>query len=333
MAPAPRERDLPRGELALAVYSHLHRHGTHTFEHAVQSLGLESDEVSAARDELLRLGLITSENSDSHVAILPESAVIKALEVGQRRLTEYRGAIADVHGTLDEIVNRYMPLGSSRNEEVTLSVLRDQRRINGYLDAMTSLAREEVLTMHPGPPPPLESLTESLDRDLHLAERGLRLRTIYLRSLAATGYVNDHLRTLESYGYEVRLAALLPVRMLIFDRRRALMPLNPTSIRSGAVVIESETFVQSLAGFFDYCWQNSSPLSATDETDAQSGLTEHDQAVLRMLASGAKDEAIARGLGVSVRTVSRTVGELTHRLGAESRFQAGVRAAQRGWLD
>ncbi|WP_165945224.1 hypothetical protein [Micromonospora sp. KC723] len=52
-----------------------------------------------------------------------------------------------------------------------------------------------------------------------------------------------------------------------------------------------------------------------------------------MLASGAKDDAIARSLGVSARAVTRTVGELTTVLGAGSRFQAGVRAAKLGWLD
>lgn len=64
-----------------------------------------------------------------------------------------------------------------------------------------------------------------------------------------------------------------------------------------------------------------------------SGLTEQQTAVLRLLASGAKDEAIARNLGVSVRTVTRIVAELTSELGATSRFQAGVLAARLGWLD
>ncbi|MEV1002950.1 hypothetical protein [Nonomuraea sp. NPDC050202] len=43
--------------------------------------------------------------------------------------------------------------------------------------------------------------------------------------------------------------------------------------------------------------------------------------------------AIARSMGVSTRTVTRLVGELTTILGASSRFQAGVRAARLGWLD
>ena len=54
--------------------------------------------------------------------------------------------------------------------------------------------------------------------------------------------------------------------------------------------------------------------------------------LLRQLAAGAKDEQIARTLGVSLRTVRRRIADLMTELGADSRFQAGVEAARRGWL-
>jgi DNA-binding NarL/FixJ family response regulator len=51
-----------------------------------------------------------------------------------------------------------------------------------------------------------------------------------------------------------------------------------------------------------------------------------------MLAAGAKDEQIARALGVSLRTVRRRVAALLADLGVRSRFQAGVEAMRRGWV-
>jgi DNA-binding NarL/FixJ family response regulator len=54
--------------------------------------------------------------------------------------------------------------------------------------------------------------------------------------------------------------------------------------------------------------------------------------LLELLADGLKDEAVARALGVSVRTVRRMVAELMNRLDARSRFQAAILAKQRGWL-
>jgi DNA-binding NarL/FixJ family response regulator len=41
---------------------------------------------------------------------------------------------------------------------------------------------------------------------------------------------------------------------------------------------------------------------------------------------------IARQLRLSRRTVTRRIAALLDRLGATTRFQAGVQAATRGWL-
>ncbi len=54
--------------------------------------------------------------------------------------------------------------------------------------------------------------------------------------------------------------------------------------------------------------------------------------LLQQLAVGAHDEQIARKLGISLRTVRRRVADLMRELGADTRFQAGVEAARRGWL-
>ena len=42
--------------------------------------------------------------------------------------------------------------------------------------------------------------------------------------------------------------------------------------------------------------------------------------------------AVARNLGLSLRTVRRRIAALMNDLGVDTRFQAGVEAARRGWL-
>ena len=54
--------------------------------------------------------------------------------------------------------------------------------------------------------------------------------------------------------------------------------------------------------------------------------------VLNLLAAGLTDDAMARHLGVSVRTVQRRVREICARLGARTRFQAGLQARRHGLL-
>ncbi|MGW4381014.1 response regulator transcription factor [Kitasatospora sp. NPDC004531] len=61
-------------------------------------------------------------------------------------------------------------------------------------------------------------------------------------------------------------------------------------------------------------------------------LSPMERQLLVLLAQGLTDAAAAKRLSVSVRTERRMVAELMHRLGASSRFDAGVRAARRRWI-
>ena len=51
-----------------------------------------------------------------------------------------------------------------------------------------------------------------------------------------------------------------------------------------------------------------------------------------MLAAGDKDEAIARKLRISPRTVRRVISSLMIECGADSRFQLAIAAVRLGWL-
>jgi DNA-binding NarL/FixJ family response regulator len=50
------------------------------------------------------------------------------------------------------------------------------------------------------------------------------------------------------------------------------------------------------------------------------------------MATGMKDDAIARVLDISRRTVQKHVSGAGTALGARTRFQIALRAAERGWL-
>jgi len=54
--------------------------------------------------------------------------------------------------------------------------------------------------------------------------------------------------------------------------------------------------------------------------------------LLGLLAEGLTDEVVAKRLNVSLRTERRMVAELMRRLGANGRFDAGVKAARRRWI-
>ena len=79
---------------------------------------------------------------------------------------------------------------------------------------------------------------------------------------------------------------------------------------------------------FERFWQLGTPIG----DDAEGELDGRDGQVLRLMAAGVTDAAIARHTGFSQRTVERRVRHLMGRLDAQTRFQAGVQAVHRGWL-
>jgi DNA-binding NarL/FixJ family response regulator len=62
---------------------------------------------------------------------------------------------------------------------------------------------------------------------------------------------------------------------------------------------------------------------------AASDLTNRQVLIGRLMATGAKDAAIARQLGLSLRTVRAEISALIAGLGARSRFQAGCLLVRR----
>ncbi|WP_419998789.1 TrmB family transcriptional regulator [Streptomyces boninensis] len=136
-------------------------------------------------------------------------------------------------------------------------------------------------------------------------------------------------------GEQARVLASAPTKLVIFDDRCAMLPLQPApSTISSMIVVHRSGLLQALCALFEDLWQRALPLdspaaAAATDTDRP---TEEELRLLHLLATGMPDQAIAKHLGLSHRTLQRRLQLLLNRLGATSRFQAGLRAATRGWL-
>ncbi|MFK0110786.1 LuxR C-terminal-related transcriptional regulator [Streptomyces sp. NPDC091217] len=120
----------------------------------------------------------------------------------------------------------------------------------------------------------------------------------------------------------------LRVELAVADRRLALLPLTFDLTDVRAVVVRPSALLDALVDFFELCRRQAVPLHG----EAGDELGDEDRSLLALMAAGLKDEAIARRLGWSPRTMRRRVSALLTRLGATNRFQAGAIAARRGWL-
>jgi DNA-binding NarL/FixJ family response regulator len=119
--------------------------------------------------------------------------------------------------------------------------------------------------------------------------------------------------------------------MLIFDRTHVLLPSSADDTQPGAVLVTARGMVAVLSAFFDQLWQSARPFGPP-KLAGPSDLSAQQRQLLRLLYQGNTDDAAARKLGVSVRTVRKVTAGLMRETGARTRFQLGSRAFERGWL-
>ena len=158
---------------------------------------------------------------------------------------------------------------------------------------------------------------------------GLRYRAIYPDTARTAPTLCRHLGALSVAGVAVRTLPQIPMNALIIDGSVAVLPADS---RNGSVaVLRLHSVVTTATELFERIWPDAVPL-ADNDIPVDTDLSLREREMLRLLALGATDEVAAAQLGISVRTVRRMVAQIMHRLGARSRFQAGVKAADRGWL-
>lgn len=159
---------------------------------------------------------------------------------------------------------------------------------------------------------------------------GLRYRTLYHQAVYADPALFASMTRMVELGEDARVLADLPVKLTIGDDHTALLVPDPQRAGvAGSLVVRTPGLLTALAGVFETLWTLGVPLTAGGTGEP---LSEQDRAIIGLMAAGVTDDVIARRLRLSRRTVVRRVAALLDRLGATTRFQAGVQAAHRGWL-
>lgn len=153
--------------------------------------------------------------------------------------------------------------------------------------------------------------------------RGVRYRVVVPEAARTAPALARQLTKLALAGAQVRTVADVRADLLVVDRTIAAY-----SADHGIAPFRLPGVVATAVEHFDQVWGTAAPLLP----GAREVLTDRERDLLRLLAAGVTDEAAAEELGISVRTVRRLMAGLMDRLGARSRFMAGAKAAERGWL-
>jgi len=295
-------------------------------------LGSSTVAVRRALDELSGLALVRPSAQDPGRlwAVSPDIGMEILMARRQAQLTAQQERLDASRAAAVQLIAEYAEL-TPETRQPGVEQLVGLDRIRDRLVSLTHGTKEEVLSFSPDSVLTDAAIAASRPLNEELLGRGVRMRTVYLDSVRNSRPTIEHANWLAGIGGEVRTAALLPIRMLIVDRSTALIPVRSDDTAMGAAVLTGEGMLTALHALFESVWAGAQPLADAPACGAD-GLTPQQATAIRLLAEGHTDEAIAKRLGVSPRTARRMANDLMERLSARSRFEAGVRAVQRGWL-
>lgn len=332
-----------QGALAQRVYRAVLLDPQWTPGGIAQGVGASEVAVDDALRQLGAVGLVAPSpaSASGYAAVDPDAALTRLFAIENRQLTRHQEEVAQTRDAIAVIMRDFLDIRAAQRNAVEIEEMRDPAQINAFLDDIASLVREEEWGMHVGSPPPVEVVDDMLLRDKAVLSAGISMRALYLRRHAQDPFMAGYLEELALAGVQVRVATHLPFRMLLIDQDLALVPINPADSSQGAFAIRGGELVRSLRAVYEHCWISAAPFEtasgrpAQDESTGQgdAALSPSEEVIVRLLADGAKDDAIARRLGVSTRTLSRMISALLERLGVQTRFQAALEIGRRGWLE
>ncbi|APU13949.1 transcriptional regulator, luxR family [Actinoalloteichus fjordicus] len=135
-------------------------------------------------------------------------------------------------------------------------------------------------------------------------------------------------------GLSVRVADQVFGGMVLLGWELAAF-LNPASNsdEDRVLTVRDPQLVRLFHTLFDYEWTRASPPYVESETgEDHDEIDEEDVLLLTMISNTVKDQAIARALGVSIRTLHRRIAALQSRFAVRSRVELIVAAMRSGLI-
>jgi DNA-binding CsgD family transcriptional regulator len=297
----------------------------------VERSGFILNEVENAIGKLRTLTLLQlRSNSDGLFAISPEHGMEILLAAQQAELASFQRRVELSRAAAARMIAQHTRFGTENDTpEVEYVAGIDAIRIR--LETLSAAVASEVMTFSP---------TKHTEADASAGKQAttryvgtaVTSKSIYQHSALQDPPTVEYIKWLARNGFELRTTAALPSRMVIFDRKIAMLPMSSEDSREGAVVLYGKATVAAFCSLFDWIWERAIPVDLKPgKRDEVADALEVE--AIWLLAQGYTDETVAKRLGVSPRTSRRIVESMMRRLGARSRFQAGVFAERHGLLN
>lgn len=292
------------------IYRSLALTGPATPRQLVSQLGVEAGRVSRALDELAGFGAARPAfgGRDGRWSAIDVDVVVSRARRPRAPvpLTEHcRRHLAAVSG-----------LHLERVPETAVHRLVSRSSVRDRIADLVAAERHEHLAINTEEVISADAAAAAGPLDRALVARGVRLRTMGL-----TAQDGSHDTTFVA-GIEHRQATALPLKLMVFDRRRALFPADPVNFEAGAIEIDDAGAVEALTRFFYRIWDGA--VDPRRRAHPPIVLSHREKSIVSLLATGLSEEATATSLGISRRTVGYALRGLMDRLGVDNRFQLAL---------
>jgi hypothetical protein len=317
------------------VYRELVQAGPSSVDALALRLGFGRDSVAAAV-EILESKSLATRDPVGLVQTAPPQLALGAL------LTAQRHALGQAELTAAALDEAYHA-ASAQNAHELVQVVVGADQVLQRLEYLQLNAETELLALVQAKveiPETCEGEAESV-----AVQRGVSYRVVIERA-GLNGPPSE--RTLSSavpVGEQLRVIESVPTKMVIADRCTVMLPLSvPGSTDDGpmALISRAPGLVNAMIGLFESIWQRALPVRRNgDEFDGMPLIVDEpnltlptplDLRILSLLLVGATDAAIAKQLGLGLRTVQRRVAHMMELAEVSTRLQLGWQAHERGWL-
>ncbi|MCD0485363.1 LuxR C-terminal-related transcriptional regulator [Streptacidiphilus sp. ASG 303] len=282
--------------------------------------------ASADQEALQRLvetGLLTYVATDSaYVAVDPDLLRARwgiALHEQARALMDYAAGLPE---RLDGLSQEFHRSRRPQDRSQATRYVEGKAAIREQIAQLISASTEEIITVQPGNNRAPNTLEVMLEHELPLLRRGVARRTLYQSAARHDPTVRSVAEAVTAWGGEVRTLDEQLQRVFIIDRRTAVMPVaGDTGV---AAFTEDRATVAYILACFERDWARADPLGGVTPSPAELA-SKTQRVIVRLLAEGLGQQAIASRLSLSQRTVAAHIAKVREQYGADTLFQLAWR--------
>ncbi len=320
------------------LYRAVLRHPNRTADELARILDWEPAEVTEVTRPLLRVRLVRVTDTGLYLAPAPTAAIESLVSAEQQRLHQRQEQVHQARTAVPDFTAEHIAGQAERWTPVPVDVVTGAEVVAVIEDLSRTSAGEVCSFVRRSRNPRFPYL---LAVGTQIIATGRRMRTVYPLTALDDDAELEAIRVWVGHGEEARIAPNVPTRMIVFGDEAVMVDASYDRESDTEIVVRAPAIVAAFKELFERVWAHAVTVpklaSPSDglaiRPGSSRGLTEEERKrTLEVLALGAKDEAVARQLGVSLRTVRRRVADLLDELGATTRFQAGMEAVRRGWI-